>query len=127
MNQMKIIRLNKRYRLCRDLGHPVALKFQSWMPYWTLGSENRYINAAEVEAQCWQLWPWQKLDLNCALPELIDRQAPPRWAVYRTPRRRDIYYSTSDGGVDFIRGRPFYISFREEPDLTLLLLRMDLT
>ena len=89
---MKIVKLNRRYKVFREYGHTVALRFTEF---------NR--NAIEIEKVCkskFNTSSWNTQGL---------------WHG-RFGHRPDIYSS-----------RPYWISFRNEADLTLVLLSADLT
>ena len=89
---MKIVKLNRRFKMFREHGHTIALRFTEF---------NR--NASVIEKICkatFRTSSW-------------DAQGP--WHG-RFGHRPDPFSS-----------RPYWISFRKESDLTLVLLSADLT
>lgn len=89
---MKIVKLNRRFKVFREHGHTIALRFSIY------GSKSqRYEKLCKA-----------KLGGNGYFPER-------GWYSY--------FGTRSHGAV----ARPYWISFRNEADLTLVLLSADLT
>lgn len=98
---MKVVKLNRRFKQFNRYGHSIALRFDFWMSTECLA----YEYAAE-----------KKLGGSG-----YDRSGP--WCSYFGDRVRTI---TTDHRRN-LAARSYWISFRNEADLTLVLLSVDLT
>lgn len=90
---MKTIRLNRRYRLHKDHGYQVGLKF---IDYYTIASQAK---VRAVETACRNLFGTHGWS-----PETSD------WTSYRQPGRIN-------------RPAVYFIMFRRESDMTMALLK----
>lgn len=97
---MKIVKLNRRFRRFKEAGHAVALRFDCW------GKQ-----AIAVEQMC---------RARLGSPYAMDAC----WEGYFGQGNR--LYSLSQGNRLYSQ-RPYWISFRNEKDLTLVLLCVNLT
>lgn len=94
---MKVIKLDRRFRQCKDHGHTVALRFPDW----------------NLEAQKVEKIASKRLPLAC--PWYCDGDCDGDWAGY-------FGYALNSRSSS-----PYWITFRREADLTLVLLSADLT
>ena len=87
---MKTVKLNGRFRMYREHGHTMALRFKSWT-----ADVSRYESACRKHlGSAWTNGTWSS------------------------------YFGARNGRSD---SRPFWITFRNEADLTLVLLSVNLT
>ena len=87
---MKVVKLNRRFKMFREHGHVVALRFHGWSNM-----------IAPYERACRQKLGSEYKNFS--------------WSGH---------FGTSKGRSDV---RPYWITFRNEADLTLVLLSVDLT
>lgn len=87
---MKVVKLNRKFKMFREHGHVVALRFHGWSKL-----------IAPVEKICRERLGYQYKNFS--------------WSGH---------FGTSKGRSDV---RPYWITFRNEADLTLVLLSADLT
>ena len=87
---MKIVKLNRRFKMFREHGHTVAMRFNGW---------SKQISAYESACRA----------------RLGSEYKNNSWSGH---------FGTRNGRTDF---RPYWITFRNESDLTLVLLSADLT
>ena len=87
---MKTVKLNGRFRMFKEHGHTMALRFNGWT-----ADISRYESACRRHLGS----DWNKTSWSC-------------------------YFGARNGRSD---SRPYWITFRNEADLTLVLLSVDLT
>ena len=87
---MKTVKLNGRFRMFKEHGHTMALRFNGWT-----ADISRYESACRRHLGS----NWNKTSWSC-------------------------YFGARNGRSD---SRPYWITFRNEADLTLVLLSADLT
>lgn len=87
---MKTVKLNGRFRMFKEHGHTMALRFNGWT-----ADISRYESACRRHLGS----DWNKTSWSC-------------------------YFGARNGRSD---SRPYWITFRNEADLTLVLLSADLT
>lgn len=87
---MKVVKLNRRFKMFKEHGHTVAMRFNGW---------SKQISAYESACRA----------------RLGSEYKNFSWSSH---------YGTRSGRVE---ARPYWITFRNEADLTLVLLSVDLT
>ena len=89
---MKVVRLNRRYKMFKDHGHVVGLRF----PSWTVQANNVEILCSNRLGSKWKNGSWS--------------------AQFGSPNYTDGYGN-----------KTYWITFRNEQDLTMILLCLDNT